>query len=60
MVYSKPSSEPEPQPARIVETVDGREARSPKRNHLLGRFNENGEFIIKRGDELVNVGVLKA
>jgi hypothetical protein len=47
----------EPQRARIVETERGREARSPKKNHLLGVFNDQGQFIIKRGDELVLVEV---
>ena len=60
MVYSKSSGEPEPQPARIVETVHGREARSPKKNHLLGVFNAEDQFVIKCGDELVIVEVPKA
>jgi hypothetical protein len=60
MVYSKSGGEAEPQPARIVETVRGREARSPKKNHLLGVFNDDYQFVIKRGDELVIVEVPKA
>lgn len=60
MVYSKSGGEPEPQPARIVETVRGREARSPKKNHLLGVFNDEDQFVIKCGDELVIVEVSKA
>jgi hypothetical protein len=60
MVYSKSGGESEPQPARIVETVHGREARSPKKNHLLGVFNDENQFVIKRGDELVIVEVPKA
>jgi hypothetical protein len=60
MVYSKSGGESEPQPARIVETVRGREARSPKKNHLLGVFNHENQFVIKRGDEVVIVEVPKA
>lgn len=60
MVYSKSDGEPEPQPARIVETVRGHEARSPKKNHLLGVYNEKGQFVIKIDDELVIVEVPKA
>jgi hypothetical protein len=60
MVCSKPGDELEPLPARIVETVRGREARSPKKNHLLGVFNDENQFVIKRGDEVVIVEVPKA
>jgi hypothetical protein len=60
MVYLKSSGEPAPRPARIVETVRGREARSPKKNHLLGVFNDEDQFVIKVGDELVIVEVPKA
>ena len=59
MVYPKSGDKPEPQPARIVETARGREARSPKRNHLLGVFNDENQFVIKCGDELVIVAVPK-
>ena len=60
MVYSKSGGDPEPQPARIVETVRGHEARSPKKNHLLGVFNKKGQLFIKRGDELVIVEIPRA
>jgi hypothetical protein len=59
MVHSKSGDKPEPQPARIVETVRGREVRSPKKNHLLGVFNNENQFVIKCGDELVIVVVPK-
>jgi len=59
MVHSKSGVEPKPQPARIVETARGREARSPKKNHLLGVFNDENQFVIKCGDELVIVAVPK-
>ena len=55
MVPKKSSDDPKPQPARIVETVRGREVRSPKTNHLLGVFNDDNQLVIKRGDELVLV-----
>ncbi|OFV84712.1 MAG: hypothetical protein A2W26_13610 [Acidobacteria bacterium RBG_16_64_8] len=60
MVYSKPDDVLKPQPARIVETGDGREVRTPRRNHLLGVFNDKNQLVIKRGDELVIVEVPKA
>lgn len=47
-------------PARLVEGPDGLQARTPKRNHLLGVFNEKGQLVIKRGDELVIVEVPNA
>ena len=49
-----------PQQARIVETARGREARTPKRNHLLGVFDAKGRFVIKRDGEFVIVEVPKA
>ena len=49
-----------PQPAYIVESERGREVRSPKRKHLLGVFNNDGQLVIKSGDELVLVEVKKA
>lgn len=49
-----------PQPARIVQTSNGREVRSPRRKHLLGIFNDKNQLVIKRGDELVIVEVPKA
>ena len=55
MEPKKSSSDPKPQPARIVETIRGREVRSPKKNHLLGVINEQNQLIIKRGGELVIV-----
>ena len=60
MVYSKSGDEPEPQPALIVETVRGREARSPKKKRLLGVFNDENQFVIKCGDEFVIVEAPKA
>jgi hypothetical protein len=33
--------------------------RSPKKNHLLGVFNNENQFVIKCGDELVIVVVPK-
>ena len=59
MLSLQSSGEPEPQRARIVVTVRGREARSPVKNHLLGVFNDSNEFIIKRGNEVVIVEVPK-
>jgi hypothetical protein len=60
MALSNSGKQSEPQPVRIVETVRGREARSPKKNHLLGVFNDKDQFVIKIGDELVIVEVPKA
>lgn len=60
MVYSKSGGEPRPQPALIIETVRGREALSPKKKHVLGIFNDENQFVIKCGDELVIVEVPKA
>jgi hypothetical protein len=60
MVYSKSGGESEPRPALIVETVRGREARSPVKRHVLGIFNDENQFVIKCGDELVIVEVPKA
>ena len=44
MVQKRSSDDPTPQPARIVETVRGREVRSPKKNHLLGVFNDDNRI----------------
>ncbi len=60
MQITKLGEEIVPRPARIVETARGREARTPKHNHLLGVFNNQGQFVIKCGDELVSVEVPKA
>jgi hypothetical protein len=60
MVYSKPNEVLKPQPALIVKTVRGREALSPVKRHVLGIFNDENQFIIKRGKELVIVEVPKA
>ena len=54
-MHSNSGEEPIPLPARIVETSNRREVRSPKRNHLLGVFNDQGQLVIKRGKELVVV-----
>ena len=55
MVPKRSNDDSKPQPARLVETVRGREVRSPKKNHLLGVFNDANQLVIKRGDELVFV-----
>lgn len=60
MVFSNSGDEPTPQLARIIDTAHGREARTPRRNHLLGVFNDKGQLVIKRGDEFVIVEVPKA
>ena len=49
-----------PQPARIIWTPRGAEARTPKHNRLLGVFDEKGQFVIKRGEEFVSVEVPRA
>jgi len=49
-----------PRPARVVETIRGREVRTPKGNHLLGVFNDENQLVIKLGDEVVIVEVPRA
>ncbi len=46
-----------PRRAKVVHTSRGPEVRSPKRNRLLGVFNESGQLEIKYRDELVIVEV---
>ena len=60
MVYPKSDVEAVPQPALLVETVRGREVRSPKKKHLVGVLNDENQLIVKIGDELVIVEVPKA
>lgn len=60
MVYPKSEVETLPQPALLVETVRGREVRSPKKKRLVGVFNDENQLIVKVGDELVIVEVPQA